>query len=471
MSYSFSPRTIIARTAHWAMEKARGPGAWLKSAGQYNIPHHYPWNWWQKDMPLGVAEYERFAPIYACVAIIAQDISRIPLIQVRTTNGLQEQVTTTAAARIFRKPNNYQSRSDFILYLMRSLLLDGNAYAIVGGRNNRGEITSLYPVSPKSIWPHIEPGSGEYFYRIGQDATTELAAWDPNVAWLPPEDVLHIRSMTPKHPLIGESPLVAAMYPTIAGTQINQHNAAFFSNMSRPSGILRHPGRLKPEAMSRIKQRWMELTTGNSTGEPAVLAEGMEWQQLQMSAVDAELAVSYELSERQIFQIYRVPPFLGGDLQKATFTNVESLTRVYLQSCLGFYVDHIEEAMTNFFDMPPSDGVLFDLETALLRGDLKERMEAYGKGIQNGVYAPNEARAKENLPPVEDGEQPRVQQQLVPLSYGMALQPPVPGAAPTAAANDEPEEEESDDDMTEEDKALYLERSAKSYLLDLKGAA
>lgn len=436
----------VKRSLDWAMTQTNGAGTWLKSASSYSIPQSYPWNWWQKDMTPSVADFERFAPIYSCVAIISQDLSRIPLKHIEIADKKQVEVRTKAPFRVLRKPNPYQTRSDFMLYLMRSLLFDGNAYAMVGGRNDRNEITSLYPLQPGIVWPHIEPKSGEYFYRIGSDATTELAAWDAGIPWLPPEDILHIRLMTPRHPLIGESPLVAALYPTITGTQINAHNAAFFSNMSRPSGILRHPGRLDEAAMNRIKQRWMQLTQGPSTGEPAVLAEGMDWTQLQMTAVDAELATSYTLSERQIFQIYRVPPFLGGDLEKATFTNVESLTRFYLQSCLGFYVDHLEEAFTAFFKLPPNESILFDLEPALLRGDMKERMDAYGKAIQNGVFAPNEARARENLPPVKDGDDPRVQQQLVPLSYGVNIQPPTPGAAPGTPAPTDDDDDESNDE-------------------------
>ena len=469
-------RSAMARAAHWAMTQMQGEGAWVKSANGARIPSSYPQTWWQQDMglPSMTADYEKFGPIYACVAIISQDLSRIPLLHVRVADDQKRIVVdNTAPPRLFRKPNRYQTRSDFILYLIRSLLMDGNAYAIVGSRNKRGEIESLYPITPTSIWPHVEPNSGEYFYRMGADATTELAEWDPAQAWIGPEDVLHIRLQTPRHPLIGESPLVAAMYPTIAGQQINAHNAAFFSNMSRPSGVLRHPGRLKPEAMSRIKERWMQLTQGPSTGEPAVLAEGMEWQQLQMTAVDAELAESYKLTERQIFQIYRIPTFLGGDLAEATFANVESLTRFYLQSCLGFYVDHVEEAFTNFFRLPMNESILFDLEPALLRGDMKERMEAYGKAIQNGVFAPNEARARENLPPVEDGDAPRVQQQLVPLSYGMNLQPPTPGgqAAPgTAPAESEPEGEEDDEEPTDDEKALHFAAARNSVITELRKA-
>ena len=468
-------RSAMMSAGHWMMSQASGAGVWLRSGmenGQ-SIPRTYPWNWWQKDMAPTTGDFSTFGPIFACVAAISQDLSRIPLHHVRIAeNGKRDVVKHTAPPRSFRRPNRYQTRSDFILYLIRSLLFDGNGYAIVGGRNDRNEITSLYPINPRMVWPHIETNSGEYFYRIGQDATTELAEWDPATAWLPPRDVLHIRLQTPKHPLIGESPLVAALYPTMSGQQINAHNAAFFANMARPSGVLRHPGRLKPEGMQRIKEAWMKVTQHANTGEPAVLAEGMEWEQLTMTAVDAELARSYELSERQIFQIFRVPPFLGGDLEKGTsLNNVESLTRFYLQSCLGFYVDHLEEAFTLFFNLPPNENILFDLEPALLRGDIKERMEAYGKAIQNGVYSPNDARARENLPPAKDGDEPRVQQQLVPLSFGMHMQPPTPGGTAPAPAPAEPEPEDEEETVTDEEKAQLIEDRADALFHRLSMAA
>ncbi len=461
-----SIRTAAIGAGHWLMSHASGPGTWLRSAGSQTIPKSYPWNWWQKDMPLPSISMRTFGPIYTCRAIISQDLSRIPIEHFRDEgNNNHVKVTNKATARLFRKPNKYQTRSDLILYLMDSLLGDGNAYAIVGGRNERNEITSLYPINPKMIWPFIEPESGEYFYRIGQDATTEIAAWNPADVWLPPRDVLHIRLFTPVNPLIGESPLVAATLPATVGQQINTHNASFFGNMSRPSGVLRHPGRLKESALERIKQRFMELTQHNATGEPVVLAEGMDWSQLQMTAVDADVAAFYRLSERQIFQIFRVPAFLGGDMEQATLTNVESLTRFYLQSCLGFYVDHLEEALTLFFDLPPNERIVFDLETALLRGDLKERMEAYGKGIQNAVLTPDEARAKEKLPPVEYGDKARAQQQLVPLSYGANLQPPTPGGA-SPASEPEPSAEDPDDDAGDDGDSKSLEQLERTVFMN-----
>lgn len=428
--------------------KTKHYGSWLLPGS--GVSPSWPWNWWQSDQHHAHHNltYTDFGPIYACVSIISQDLSRIPLKHLRETENLKhETVMNAAPARIFRKPNRYQTLVDWLLYIARSLLTDGNAYCFAV-YNRRNEVEELYPLDPRSVTVYVEPESKEIFYRISQSASSELAG-DFENEFYPERFILHIRGQTPRHHLIGESPLVAAFYPTLAGTAIVKHTAHFFNNMTRPSGILKHPEELDDSAMTRLKARWKDLTTGPATGEPAILTEGMEWEQLQMNAVDAELAKSYSLSERQIFQIYRVPPFLGGDLEQATLNNVESLIRFYLQSCLGFYISQVEASLTRFFDLPPREKIVFDLEPALLRADIEQRLNALGKGVQNGIYAPNEARAKENLPPVEDGDQPRVQQQLVPLSYGIGLQPP----GNTAPADPDPpplDDDDNDDEGSDE---------------------
>ncbi len=374
----------------------------------------------QRNLEVDKRHAARFGPVYSCIAILAQELSRIPLTHYRILeDGRREVVTNKAPIRLFRKPNRYQTKSDWILYLMYSLLTEGNAYSLAI-RNDRNEIAYTYPMNPWSTKPYIL--DGEVFYRHGNMEDTELAGIE-NDLWIPARDMVHVRVFCPLHPLIGETPIKSVLNPITSGVLINTHNANFFGNMSRPSGVLRHPGALSEEAMQRIKQRFMEITQRHHTGEPVVLQENMEWKPLTMSAVDAELISSYRLSERQIAQVYRVPPFLLGDLEKATFQNVESLSRFFVQSSLGFYINHFENALTAFFNLPPDEHIVFEVEKALLRGDFESRMNAYAKGIQSGVYAPNEARAREYLPPVEYGDDPRVQQQLVPLSYGVNLQP------------------------------------------------
>lgn len=399
---------------------------------------------WQRNLSLNTDELFKFGPANACISILSQEMARIPIEHYRMKeDGTRELVTNKAPIRIFRKPNLFQSKSDFILYMMRALLTDGNAYA-VAFRNERNEIAELLPVSPRNMWPYIVEGN--IFYGFSDGVVQDIKMLE-NVTWFPQRDVLHLRMFCPRHPLIGESPITAAYYPALTGMEINKHNANFFHNMSRPSGVLRHPGTLNQQAMDRIKDKFMEITQRGHTGEPIVLQENMEWKPLTMTAVDAELVNSFRLTERQVAQVYRIPPFLLGDLEKATFQNVESLSRFFVSSSLGFYIDHWEEAFKLFFDLPPNETILFDIETALLRGDLKERMEAYAKGVQNGVLAPNEARKRENLPPREYGDEPRVQQQLVPLQYGMNMQPPSLPAPAAPQAGDDEESEPSEEQM------------------------
>lgn len=447
----------LSKIGQWALSRAAGEGGIFvpKSMGGVSVPKSYPWNWWQKDLPVDPQDVGRFGPVLTCVSIIAQDISRIPLQHVRVgENDAREKIVDRAPARLFRKPNPYQTIVDFLLYLGRSLLFDGNFYAYAS-RNERGEISALYPLHPRAVSVYLDPQGSDYFYLISSDNTTQMAGVESQV-WLQPHQVFHVRLFTPVHPLVGESPLVAGLIPASSGMSINRHSASFFKNMVRPSGVLKHPKRLQPEAMTAIKKRWMQLFSGDNIGEPAVLSEGMEWQQVQMNAVDAELIKSYSLSERQIFQIFRVPPFLGGDMDQSSLNNVESLIRFYLQSCLGFYVKHIETALTAFFRLRPDESIVFDLEKALLRGDFEQRMTALGKAVQNGVYSTNEARARENLPPVEYGDEPRMQQQMVPLSFGVLNpQTPNPGSAATPPG-DEGEESEDEVGETSEERGLRL---------------
>ena len=354
-----------------------------------------------------------------------------------------------------------------MLYVMYSLLTRGNAYCIAH-RNNRNEVIALYPLNPRAVWPYITPPledspMGEVYYRVSKDPTTDLAATDldeEGSVWVPQRDMLHIRLFSNKHPLIGEAPLAVAAQAANTGHKINTQVSNFFGNASRPSGVLTHPKTLSGDAATRLKQAFVNATQGATFGAPVVLQEGMTWTPMSMTAVDAELINSYKLSERVIAQTFRVPPFLLGDTEKSTFASVESLLRFFTQTGIGFYADHLEKSLIAFLNLPMNERIHFDTEGAMLRGDLKERMEALKTAVQGGVLTPNEARQFENLPPVEFGDSPRMQQQMVPLSYGAALQPDTPPALPQPEPTDEPDDEDEESVVEASMRLLEYVRSA-----------
>jgi hypothetical protein len=150
---------------------------------------------------------------------------------------------------------------------------------------------------------------------------------------------------------------------------------------------------------------------------------------------------------------------LGGQ----TYASTELLMRQWIATGLGFVLNHIEEAIGNLFELrgQPDEYLEFNTDS-LLRSAFKERIEGLARAVQGGIMAPNEARRLESLPSVEFGDEPRVQQQVVPLSF--AAQPPPPPAAPAPppAANDDGEDEADEDQEDSEDEA----RDFESLILD-----
>jgi phage portal protein BeeE len=100
--------------------------------------------------------------------------------------------------------------------------------------------------------------------------------------------------------------------------------------------------------------------------------------------------------------------------------------------------------------------VNFD-EDGLVRMDRKKRMESSQVGTRGGFISPNEARRWENLPPVEGGETPYMQQQDYPLaSLADREPPPATGGAPPPATPPA-EEDDDEEEAMEEARALLVE--------------
>lgn len=402
---------------------------------------NWPFSGFQLDLKPGQAQ--QFGPIYACVNIIAQEIAKLPIYHYRDlSTGGREIVTNSAASRVLRKPNRYQTRSDFFLYFVSNLLYGGNGYA-VAERNNRREISALYPRSFKSIAPFINPDNGDIYYNNScnpYNLTPDLAEL------LPARDVLNVRLYTPNNPLIGETPIVAGCYSAATGLAIERNGAAFFNNQSRPSGFLRVPGKLGKDARERIKTGWQESYSKENQGKVGVLSDGAEWQQITVSAADADLVLQHKMTVEDIARIFRVPMFMLGDLENSSFNNVESSMRFFYQSTLSFYLEHIEAALDDLFKLPPGEKIQFDFESNL-RTNFAERIKGLSDGVTGGIYKIDEARNKENLPKIEGGENVFIQNQMqtvkdrannIPLQAAEESTPPVEEATAEeveAAAN------------------------------------
>jgi len=183
-----------------------------------------------------------------------------------------------------------------------------------------------------------------------------------------------------------------------------------------------------------LRAWWDEMTQGDNAGRTPILTAGLKAHPITTSAVDAQLAELLKMSDQDIALALRIPLQILG-LGGNTYASTELLMQSWIASGLGFTLNHIEEAFGQLFGLRGVPDEYLELDTrALLRSAYRERIEALARGVISGIYSPDEARAEEDLAAVPNGygEMPRVQQQVVPLSYGADLQPPSPQAAAPA---------------------------------------
>ena len=88
-----------------------------------------------------------------------------------------------------------------------------------------------------------------------------------------------------------------------------------------------------------------------------------------------------------------------GDLEKATFSNIEHQSLEYVKYTLAPWICRFEQSMARVLLLPDEKKdytIKFNVD-GLLRGDYQSRMQGYAIGRQNGWMSANDIRQLESL--------------------------------------------------------------------------
>jgi HK97 family phage portal protein len=190
-----------------------------------------------------------------------------------------------------------------------------------------------------------------------------------------------------------------------------QHGAGVFKRGANVSAAFTLPaGRtLTDDQYNRLKAELEEFRNGGSRdGDTLVLEDGLTYQQMALTAKDAEWLASREFSRVDVCMFFGVPPHLVG----ITAGNTQLGSSIETQS-QGFVTYSLEDSFTGWeeaiglqllaWDKNPALYARFN-RNALVRGDINTRWTAYVKAMQWGVMSPNEVRALEDMNPRADGD-------------------------------------------------------------------
>jgi HK97 family phage portal protein len=218
------------------------------------------------------------------------------------------------------------------------------------------------------------------------------------------DDVLHIPGLG-FDGLIGYSPIAMAKNAIGMAIATEEYGASFFANGANPGGVLEHPGVLKDP--QKLKDSWNEAYRGSAKAHSvAVLEESMKFHTIGIPPEQAQFLETRKFQVAEIARIFRVPPHLVGDLEKATFSNIENQSLEFVKYTLDPWIVRWEQSLKQALILPSEKQKLFikfNLD-GLLRGDYKSRMDGYAVGRQNGWLSSNDIRELENLNRIPEEE-------------------------------------------------------------------
>jgi len=393
---------------------------------------------WQSGVELNTRDQVMaFSAVFACVTGIASDISKLrPKHVRRDKNGIWAEIDAeTPIKTLLRNPNTHQNAIKFLEQWVLSMVLHGNAYVLK--RRNGGRVVGMHVLDAPQVKPMITT-SGDVYYSLGTDNLAALS--DSEVQrTIPASEVIHDRINAMFHPLVGVSPIYACGSAATLGSKITDQSRALFANKSMPGGILTAPAKISDDTALRLKTYWETSYTAANAGKIAVLGDGLKYEQLSMSAVDAQLIEQLKWSVEDVARAFRYPLYKLQSGPMPTNNNIGALGQQYYTDCLQIFIECLEASLNDGLGLPENEGIELDID-GLMRMDSAALYDANSKGITGGWLAPNEARQRCNLSPVKGGEAPYLQQQNYSLAdlaelrqreAAAMLAPPEPAPAPT----------------------------------------
>ncbi|EEW0307762.1 phage portal protein, partial [Escherichia coli] len=175
---------------------------------------------------------------------------------------------------------------------------------------------------------------------------------------------------------------------------------------------------------------------GENAGKTAILSNGAKYNPTTFSPVDAQTVEQLKMTAEIVCSVFRVPAYKIGVGQPPSSDNVEALEQQYYSQCLQTLIESIELLLDEALETGENESTEFDV-TTLLRMDSERRMKTLGDAVKNTLLTPNEARKRENLPPLAGGDALYLQQQnysLEALSRRDAREDPFASAGKTVSA-------------------------------------
>ena len=336
----------------------------------------------------------RLAAVYSCIKIITQTFAATPLfLMMDKDNGVKEKASKHKLYHLLKNEAiegvpAFRWREES----MMDLLTDGNAFAQII-RNSRGEIVALNHISAKSV--EIIEEESNILYQVTDS--------HGNIYKLTRYQMMHI-------PALGNckgrglSPIGLAKESIGKAVAAAGYGSEFFKGGGQAQAVVGVvDGVAKNKAsFDEFKKEWEKSYGQNSRNKTIFLSGGISYNRLTVTPEEAQFLETIKATTREICGIYGVPPHMVGDLERATFSNIEHQAIEFIQNTMVPWFVRFESYIDTCLltQKEREQGYYTKFNTnSWLRGDSASRASMYQMMRQNGIMNADEIRALEDMNP------------------------------------------------------------------------
>jgi HK97 family phage portal protein len=271
----------------------------------------------------------------------------------------RDEVTSHLALDIWRKPNPFMTRQEFVESEQQHVDLTGEGWWVVARDQRARSIPlELWPVRPDRMLPVPDPAEflTGYIYVSPDGEQVPLRL----------DEVIQLRMPNPLDPYRGMGPVQSILTEIDSTRYSAEWNRNFFRNSALPSGIIEAPNNLTDTEFDDLRDRWDEQHRGVAAAHRvAILEGGLKWVDRRFTQRDMQFTEMRQVSRDVIREAFGIPAFALGEVSDVNRATAEASKAMFAEQLTVPRLERFKGALNSDF-LPlfgsSAQGLEFDYE-------------------------------------------------------------------------------------------------------------
>lgn len=367
--------------------------------------------------------------IYAIARVLSQTMGSLELnLWKRTADGKILTTDHPLYTILHDSPNAYMTSMEWREAMELAITLFGNGFSEIVRLGKRVVALNLLP--PDRVQVKLDQDGTLFYEFCTKNGPKRYEA----------DQIFHVHNFS-LDCIVGLNPIEYQRTTIGVALARQQYAASIFATGGRPGGVLEHPGNPDEKIRKALKDSWEQVHGGPSNGgKVAVLWNGMKYNPIGMSLEDVNYIEGSKFSVTELARAYGVQPHKIGDLERATFSNIEEQNIEFIQDTVLPRATRWEQRIKkSLLAGTGSSDVFAEFDLAGMKRGNMAALSTYISTLANtGIMTRNEGRRQIglNLSKQAGADDLTVQSAMVDLSQLSKLTSGKPGKPAPAGAGD-----------------------------------